>query len=401
MNKVKAALAGCAVMALAGFAWAATPVIANVQVSQRAGTKLVDVYYNLTDADGLAQTVWINVSGDGGVTWTIPASTLSGDVGSGIAPGTGKHIVWNAGQDWNGQLVPNCKVRVFANDGTTPIPPAGMSYIPAGQFQMGDNLDGESDAQPVHNVQVDAFFMDINDVSGSLWTSVRGWGVGNAYTDIAAGSYVAATHPVQTVTWYDAVKWCNARSEKEGLTPAYYTDATLLHVYRTGSLNITNACVNWNSNGYRLPTEAEWEKASRGGALGQRYPWGNTIGGNNANYSGSGDPFGGNSPATTPCGYYNGSQTPAGPDMANGYALYDMAGNVWQWCWDWYDSAYYGRPEAGNNPRGPATTASYRLLRGGAWSNYSVYLRCAGRSNFIVGPGYADYIVGFRCVRGI
>ena len=108
MKKVKAVLAGCVVMALAGFAWAATPIIANVQVSQRAGTKLVDVAYDLTDADGLAQTVWINVSGDGGLSWTIPSGSVSGNVGSGITPGTGKHIVWNAGQDWNGQFVPNC-----------------------------------------------------------------------------------------------------------------------------------------------------------------------------------------------------------------------------------------------------------------------------------------------------
>ena len=192
---------------LANCVWGASPIISNVQVSQRAGTKLVDVYYNLTHADGLASTVWINVSGDGGVTWTIPSSSVSGASGAGVTPGTSKHLVWNAGQDWNGQLVSSCKVRVFANDGTTPIPPAGMAYIPAGQFQMGDNLDSETDAQPVHNVQVDAFFMDINDVSGAIWISVKAWGAANGYSDLGDGSYTAQNHPVQWVNWYDAVKY--------------------------------------------------------------------------------------------------------------------------------------------------------------------------------------------------
>jgi formylglycine-generating enzyme required for sulfatase activity len=406
MKRACALILGTGMTLLANFVWAATPVIANVLVSQRSGTKLVDVYYNLTDADGLSSTVWINVSGDGGQSWTIPSGSLSGDAGAGIAPGTGKHLVWNAGQDWNGQLVPNCKVRVFANDGTTPIPPAGMAYIPAGLFQMGDTFNEVgNDALPLHNVQVDGFFMDINDVSGTLWLAVRQYAIESGYTDLPAGSYPAATHPVHKVNWYDAVKWCNARSEKESLTPAYYTDATLSQVYRTGSLDISNACVNWSANGYRLPTEAEREKAARGGMLGWRYPWGNTIGGSNANYLGSGDPFEGNNPATTPCGYYNGSQIPAGPDMANGYGLYDMAGNVWQWCWDWYDSAYYGRPEAANNPRG-ATTGSSRVLRGGTWYNPLDVTRCAVRCGY--GPGvsidngygYGGVGFGLRCVRG-
>ena len=383
-----------AVIALAAGASAATPVITNVQVSQRPSTKLVDIYYDVADASGHAQTVWINVSADGGGTWTIPASSVSGDAGSGVTPGTGKHIVWNAGQDWNGQLVSNCKVRVFANDGTTPIPPAGMTYIAGGPFQMGDNLDGESDAQPIHNVQVDAFFMDINDVSGALWLPVRQWGADNGYTDLSGGSYTAPSHPVHNIAWYEAVKWCNARSEKDGLTPAYYTDATLSQVYRTGSLNISNSCVNWSATGYRLPTEAEWEKAARGGLLGKRYPWGDTIGGSNANYLGSGDPY---DNGTTPCGYYNGSQTPAGPDMANGPGLYDMAGNAWQWCWDWYDSAAYLRPDAGTNPHGPPSGGN-SVLRGGSGFDSTNYLACAHRYDGTPSNLFSD--VGFRCVRG-
>ena len=155
------------------------------------------------------------------------------------------------------------------------------------------------------------------------------------------GSGKASTHPVQTINWYDCVKWCNVRSEKEGRVPAYYTDAGLSVRYRSDEVA---PYVNWGS-GYRLPTEAEWEKAARGGASGQRFPWGNTISWSQANYwawpFSAGGPYAydvspgtgydptfndGVNPYTSPVGYF----------AANAYGLYDMAGNVFQRCWDWY-----------------------------------------------------------------
>src|ERR1035438_3079260 len=94
----------------------------------------------------------------------------------------------------------------------------------------------------------------------------------------------AANHPVQTVDWYDTVKWCNARSQQAGLTPVYYTDAGLTQVYTNGETDAV--FVNWTASGFRLPTEAEWEKAARGGLSAQRFPWGNVISESLANYFG-------------------------------------------------------------------------------------------------------------------
>ena len=132
-------------------------------------------------------------------------------------------------------------------------PPAGMVLIPAGSFTMGDTLDGNSDydAYPT-NVTVSAFYMDVNLVSYGQWQTVFDWATTNGYGFVDAGSGKAATHPVQTVDWFDAVKWCNARSQQAGLTPAYYTDTNLTQVYINGET--TDVFVNWTNSGYRLPT---------------------------------------------------------------------------------------------------------------------------------------------------
>lgn len=391
MKTRMAVVLGC--LLATAVAQAAAPVISNVRASQRAGTKLVDITYDIADADGDLQTIQVYVSADSGFSYRIPAVSFTGAVGANVAPGVNKKIVWDAGHDWNGQFVEACKVRVLASDGTTPIPPFGMVYIPAGPFQMGDNLNElGDDAKPVRTVNVDSFFMDKVEVSRELWTDVRAWAVGNGYS-MNAGSARDAGHPIVNVNWFDAAAWCNARSEKEGLTPVYYTDDSQTVVVR-GPADMGNACVKWSANGYRLPTEAEWEKAARGARLGSRYPWGDTIDASMANYYGDGN-------NTTPCGSYNGSQNPPGVDMANGYGLYDMAGNAWEWCWDVYGSTYYGTSESTANPRGPSS-GSNRALRGGAWNSDSGGLRCAFRNSYAPGSsGYDghDYL-GFRCVRG-
>ena len=309
------------------------------------------------------------------------------------------------GSNWVDYVELPVTQNVNSNQIVSYNPPAGMAFVPAGLFRMGDTLDSESDAMPT-NIYVSAFYMDVNLVSFDLWQSVytyatnRGYGFGGGF---ARGT----NYPVEGVYWYDAVKWSNARSAQSGLTPVYYTDAGLTQVYTNG--NVT-PYAKWSANGFRLPTEAEWEKAARGGLNGKRFPWGNTITESQANYFSGHGPFYDSGP-------YDGFNTnfdggilwpnqntftgdntgPVGFFAPNGYGLYDMAGNLFEWCLDWYATPY-GQPTT-NNPTGPAGPLSDRVLRGGNWLNYAQNARCAYRLNSAPNNVYVG--VGFRCVKAL
>jgi formylglycine-generating enzyme required for sulfatase activity len=299
------------------------------------------------------------------------------------------------------------RARFFRLYNIIPIASPDMALIPAGSFTMGNCMDpneGGADSSyelPLHTNYVSAFYMDQYDVTYALWQQVHNWATNHGYSFDHDGSGKATNHPVQMIDWYDSVKWCNARSEMEGRTPAYYMSAAQTVVYRSGTNDLQNDWVKWNA-GYRLPTEAEWEKAARGGASGQRFPWGNTISWSQANYQSfwyNGAPYffydlatassydptfnDGVNPFTSPVDYF----------APNGYGLYDMAGNVWQWCWDWFGS-YSSASQT--DPRGP-TSGSIRVYRGGSYFNLAINSRSACRVTFR-DPTYSGDNHGFRSV---
>ncbi len=304
---------------------------------------------------------------------------------------------------------------------TLSILPEGMVFIPAGTFQMGDPfvVEGDVNERPTHSVSLDAFFMDRYETTNQEYASALNWALGQGGLIVVTSGVVyqpgtgtsypycstnptsptsqitwnggafgvvagKANYPVTEVTWYGAVACANWRSAMHGRTPAY---------------DLASWTCNWGA-GYRLPTEAEWERAARGGVAGHRFPWSdsNTVDFTRANYYSSASlhyddvDVRGYHPLFSTSGYpYT---CPVGTFAPNDYGLYEMAGNVFEWCHDWYDANYYGSSPS-SNPRGPAT-GSTRVLRSGSWASTALNLRCAYRTSGM--PTHRNITNGFRLV---
>ena len=236
---------------------------------------------------------------------------------------------------------------------------AEMVLVPAGRFRMGCG-DGEAEEAPPHEVSLDAFYMDRTEVTQAQYTRL---------VPVNPSHFRGADRPVEQVSWADAARYCNLRSRDEGLVPCYAEDTTC----------------NFQANGYRLPTEAEWEYACRAGS---ETPYG----------------FGADAGRLGQYAWFRENAEknshPVAQKKPNAWGLYDMHGNVAEWCNDIYEPGYYAKsPQA--NPRGPADGEPY-VLRGGAWNSRAAACRSSARAG--EDPGFEDACfardaIGFRCVR--
>ncbi len=264
--------------------------------------------------------------------------------------------------------------------------PEGFALIPSGTFIMGSPTDelGRWDDEDQHQVTLTRnFYLQRTEVTWAQWNAVRTWALTHGYTDLPTGRNgyngdASGQHPVTEVIWYAVLKWLNARSEMENLTPVYTVGG---EVYRTG-----NHVPDWNmdADGYRLPTESEWEYACRAGT-------------STAFYTGEITTETGNDPNLAIAGWFNsnsGNNThPVGQKQPNAWGLYDMHGNVWEWCWDYY-GPYPSGPVV--DPTG-ATEVAGRVTRGGHFGSTPGYARAAYRNFFW--PTFVRNDVGFRPAR--
>jgi formylglycine-generating enzyme required for sulfatase activity len=288
----------------------------------------------------------------------------------------------------------------------SPLPLAGslvreMCRIPAGWFTQGDE-HGVQTTKPAHAAWVAGFYIDRFEVTRRDWEMVAAWANAHGYDLPATLKFdVPGNHPAVAVNWYDAVKWCNARSEMEGLVPAYHADTAGVVVFRTGQLELTSAHVNWAGDGYRLPTEAEWERASRGGLEGQPYPWGFADASIRANHWDYAVLIGraptGAFPYTQRVGFFDGTQPGGTSSAANAYGLFDMVGNAWEWTWDRMGD-YSAEPQVA--PRGLDTGES-RVLRGGSWWEFVGQTTNSQRLPFPPAGDDVYGMTGFRCITGL
>jgi len=324
--------------------------VTNVSASQTEDDRIV-ITYDLVGESYQTFTVSLLLSRDGGASFAIAPRTVSGDVGEKVQPGAHKKIVWDVLMDLSRLQGSNFVFRVTATSrgGINFVGKAGIEwvFIRGGSFEMGDNFgDGTDDEKPVHTVTISDFYLSRYEVTVAQYRTfcqtksrqmppAPDWG----WQD---------NHPIVNVSWDDAVAFCQ-----------------------------------WA--GGRLPTEAEWEYAARAGGKIIKYPNGNSINHDDANYDGTGgrDRWE--------------STSPVGSFPPNGLGLYDMAGNVFEWCQDRYHANYYGSSPP-LNPRGPSSGVA-RVLRGGSWGSSPGYLRCAIRG--AGGPTIRNNYYGFRCSQDV
>jgi len=292
------------------------------------------------------------------------------------------------------ELEKNARNRFFSSVGLV------FSAIPAGTFTMGST--DFPDAQPERQVAIAPFAMNKLEVTLEEWHRVKEWAINHGYEfSVKSLGEVKDNKerrsPVASVTWHDAVKWCNAQSEKDGRTPCYYTDADKQQVYKQGNVELSNEMVRWEANGYRLPTEAEWEYAYRAGTK-TRYHWGDTF------EIKTGEQWG--KPVDRSRMICAGNSKGQSREIEgarvmqtnNRWGFADMSGNIEEWCWDYYKPGY--DPKETDNPKGPKSGTT-RIARGGSFNSEAKSggpcpLAAGHRGSY--NPSEADVARGLRVV---
>jgi formylglycine-generating enzyme required for sulfatase activity len=295
---------------------------------------------------------------------TFGVQILDIEKGTVLSGSTAEEDYTNFAQGY--ELMPKIAVRLSGGSEDSSLS-ANFVRVEGGTFQMGSTVNDSE--KPIHTVTVKSFSISKYQVTQKEWYEVMGTTV-RQQRDMADKSYSMSgegdNYPMYYVNWYEVVEYCNRRSIKENLTPAY----------RGSGNNIT---CDWNANGYRLPTEAEWEFAAKGGTkeyITTEYSGSNSVGA---------------------VAWYDGnsgrSTHPVGTKAANSLGIYDMSGNVWEWCWDWFGGYSSGSQ---TDPRGAVSGAS-RVMRGGGWDDSAAYVRSASRGNSA--PSSRNNGGGFRLVR--
>ncbi|MHA2030599.1 MAG: SUMF1/EgtB/PvdO family nonheme iron enzyme [Candidatus Kariarchaeaceae archaeon] len=239
--------------------------------------------------------------------------------------------------------------------------PMSMILVVGGIFTMGDTWgDGDGDELPIHSVTLDSFYIGQYEITQAQWDSIMG---SNPST------FQGQNRPVERITWFEALTFCNSLSLRDNLTPCY-------------NINGNNVIWDISANGYRLPTEAEWEFAARGGTLSQNYKFsGNNTPDNVAWYSSNSG---------------NGTHE-VGFKQPNELGIYDMSGNVWEFCWDWYGN-YSASPQT--NPTGPSNGTD-KVVRGGAFYESSHRIRVSERGTELPNSTGGNDYIGLRLVRSL
>ena len=381
------------------------PEVTDVTAQQRPNSTLVDIYYDVYDADGDQLVVSAKCS-DGAGGWETVSSTQYGsDIGPGVSSGQNKHIVWDAGIDMPGHAGDDYVVRVTACD-TGDIP--GMVLVQAGIFKMGDGT-AYCGVDERWVTLTNDFYLGQHEVTNAEYAEALQWAydqnprlvtatsssvrdamdestqelldLDDSDCEISFSGVVFTVdagkeqHPVIEVTWFGAARYCDWLS--------LASEPQLDRAYDHSGDWLCNGHDPYGAEGYRLPTDAEWEYAAQYNDE-RIYPWGSE------------------SPSCARANYYGceGWTLPVGscsPDGDSQLGFWDLAGNVWEWCNDWHECDLGDGAE--QNPVGyQGGLNDLRVLRGGSWYSYVSYLRCAPRD---YGSPVSRDNYGFRVARTV